>query len=151
MLQIDLLVFPGASGLGNLTSGDHLEIIDGDGKILLEKSCGSVVPEGIVSSSNTVKLSFKTDTGNTLSGWRISWCQIVPGGQCSGRLGKMSHCDQIKGNDNFTQHPNCNKIQGHQIRETKERATHGPTRFLFLSDPCPIILATLVINFLLFC
>ena len=79
--------------------GDHLEIIDGDGKILLEKSCGSVVPEGIVSSSNTVKLSFKTDMGNTLSGWRISWCQIVPGlgGQCSGS-------DQIEGNDNFTQH-----------------------------------------------
>ena len=114
--------------MGNLTSGDHLEIIDGDGEILLEKSCGSVVPEGIVSSSNTVKLSFQSDTGNTLSGWRISWCQIVPGGQCSGS-------DQIEGNDNFTQHPNCNTIQGHQITETKERGNTWINQVPFFVRP----------------
>ena len=81
---------------------DYLKIMDGDGTILLEKSCGtgSVVTGGIVhnyslppsitSSSNTVDIFFHTNNINTRSGWKISWqCRTRTGGECTGTPGML--------------------------------------------------------------
>ena len=52
---------------------DGLTITDGDGTILMEKSCGLEVPALILSRSNIVDLYFKTDGSVTMSGWSVSW------------------------------------------------------------------------------
>ena len=58
---------------------DHLTITDGDGTILMEKSCGNSLPADITSTSNIVKLVFKTDGGVTRPGWSVSWSAVTPG------------------------------------------------------------------------
>merc|ERR1712179_339534 len=76
---------------------DNLKIIDGvDGSTLMEKSCGSTkksngilvggqsigttLPADITSTSNIVKLVFKTDKSVTRSGWSVSWSAVISGG-----------------------------------------------------------------------
>ena len=58
---------------------DHLTIIDNDGTTLMEKSCGNTFPADITSTSNIVKLVFKTDNAGTRSGWSVSWSAVIPG------------------------------------------------------------------------
>ena len=86
---------------------DHLTITDGDGTILMEKSCGSSsngsniltkgqkshvggiviggesigssLPPAIRSRSNLVNLVFRTDGSVTRSGWSVSWSAVTPG------------------------------------------------------------------------
>ena len=58
---------------------DHLTITDGDGTILMEKSCGITLPADITSTSNIVKLVFSTDSSATRSGWSVSWSAVTPG------------------------------------------------------------------------
>ena len=58
---------------------DHLTITDGDGKILMEKSCGSILPADITSRSNVVKIFFKTDRSGTRTGWSLNWAAVAPG------------------------------------------------------------------------
>ena len=74
---------------------DHLTITDGvDGSTLMEKSCGDttsygilvggqsigfILPADITSTSNIVKLVFKTDNAGTRSGWSVSWSAVIPG------------------------------------------------------------------------
>ena len=58
---------------------DHLTITDGDGTTLMEKSCGNSLPADITSTSNIVKLVFKTDNAGTRSGWSVSWSAVIPG------------------------------------------------------------------------
>ena len=59
---------------------DHLTIMDGNGRILFEKSCGSSLPaENITSTSNVVKLVFFTGAAITSSGWSVSWSAVKPG------------------------------------------------------------------------
>ena len=73
---------------------DHLTITDGDGTILMEKSCGSssegnaliegqsmgsALPANIKSRSNVVKLVFITSAVNSRSGWSVSWSAVTPG------------------------------------------------------------------------
>ena len=58
---------------------DHLTIMDGDGTTLMEKRCGSSLPNAIRSRSNTVKLIFSTDTDYTESGWGLSWTAVTSG------------------------------------------------------------------------
>ena len=81
---------------------DHLTIADGDGTILMEKSCGSTLhgdvniggqsigfslPSRITSRSNIVNLVFKTDgidikyvnSNLTRTGWSVSWSAVTPG------------------------------------------------------------------------
>ena len=66
---------------------DSMTVIDGDGTILMEKTCGSInyvsdIGQGMAairSSSNTVKLYFSTDRDRTESGWSISWIAITEG------------------------------------------------------------------------
>ena len=73
---------------------DHLTVTDGDGTILMEKSCGSSsagnrvmggqnmtfdLPTVIESTSNIVELYFRTDGSGTRSGWSVSWSAVTPG------------------------------------------------------------------------
>ena len=68
---------------------DHLKITDGDGKTLMDKSCGEssisrtssgyFQPPVIVTNTNTVEIFFHTDRSNTKSGWSLSWTAVTPG------------------------------------------------------------------------
>ena len=59
---------------------DHLTITDGDGTILMKKSCGSSMPAEIRSRSNIVNVVFHTDRSGTRSGWSLSWRLWSPQG-----------------------------------------------------------------------
>ena len=70
---------------------DNLKIADGDGTILMEKSCGSSdgnvviggesigssLPPAIRSRSNTINLVFITDGSVAGTGWSISWRAVA--------------------------------------------------------------------------
>ena len=58
---------------------DHLTITDGDGTTLMEKSCGSSLPNAITSITNSVKLVFITDDSGAESGFSLSWTAVTPG------------------------------------------------------------------------
>ena len=63
---------------------DHLTITEGDGRILMEKSCGYTLPANITSTSNIVKFIFITDNHgyglhHGYSGWSVSWSALTPG------------------------------------------------------------------------
>jgi len=72
---------------------DFVKITDGDGTILMNKSCGYSDPSsltfGVSSSnyflppiittrSNRVEIFFHTDT-DTRTGWSLSWSAVTPG------------------------------------------------------------------------
>ena len=88
---------------------DHLTITDGDGRILMERSCGSSddgtvaigghggqqslgssLPANIRSLSNSANLMFKTDFTGTMSGWSVSWSAVTLGECQTLRLGNLS-------------------------------------------------------------
>ena len=71
---------------------DHLTITEGNGAILMEKSCGSegnfviggekvnsTLPPNVWSRSNKVNFEFVTDSGGTRPGWNVSWRAVTPG------------------------------------------------------------------------
>ena len=73
---------------------DHLTITDGDGTILMSKTCGSSsngsaifegrligssLPPLIISRSNSISIGFKTGSLGSKSGWSISWKAVLPG------------------------------------------------------------------------
>ena len=60
---------------------DYLTITDSDGTTLMEKTCGSSLPANITSTSNSVKIHFKSDASeaSTRPGWRISARAVTPG------------------------------------------------------------------------
>ena len=70
---------------------DHIKVTDGDGTILMDKSCGysskqydkgddqHFMPPKIITRSNVVHLYFKTDKEDTTSGWSVSWEAVTPG------------------------------------------------------------------------
>ena len=78
---------------GSPVCTDHLSITDGDGTMLMEKSCvfnkayvviggestGSSLPPDITSTSNIVNLVFSTDGRTTSPGWSVSWSAVTPG------------------------------------------------------------------------
>jgi len=57
---------------------DHLEIVDGDGTILMDKTCGDALPPVFMSNTNQVDLIFKTDSSVTKSGWAVKWSAVSP-------------------------------------------------------------------------
>jgi len=76
--------------------GDQLTIFDGDETALMNKSCGStsssnvevgsidigsLLPANITSTTNTVRLVFKTDNESKYArtGWSISWRAVEQG------------------------------------------------------------------------
>ena len=73
---------------------DHLTITDGDGTILMGKSCGSSsngsaifegrligssLPPTIVTRTNRISITFKTGSLGSRSGWSITWNAAAPG------------------------------------------------------------------------
>ena len=65
---------------GRNCKNDFVRITDGDGTILMEKSCGNTLPADITSTSNIVKLVFSTDgSGTGWTGWSVSWSAVTPG------------------------------------------------------------------------
>ena len=60
---------------------DHLTITDGDGTILMKKSCGPSLPDDITSQTNIVKLTFHTDRSVARGGWSIKWRTLTPPGR----------------------------------------------------------------------
>ena len=72
-------------------SCDFLKITDGDGTILMDKSCGFssdsdpesatdlFIPPKIMSETNIVRIFFQTDETLTHNGWSITW-EAVPRG-----------------------------------------------------------------------
>ena len=68
---------------------DHVEIKDGDGKTLMDKSCGDsstspsssdyFQPPVMVTNTNTVEIFFHTDAKGSESGWRLNWTAVTPG------------------------------------------------------------------------
>ena len=52
---------------------DWVVIKDGDGSILLDKTCGSEIPPTITSKTNTAKVIFRTDFRDTARGFSLDW------------------------------------------------------------------------------
>merc|ERR1711909_196179 len=52
---------------------DWVMIKDGNGSILLDKTCGSKIPPPITSKTNTAKVIFHTDFWNTARGFSLDW------------------------------------------------------------------------------
>jgi len=59
---------------------DYVGIIDGDGTVLLNKTCGTTIPAEIHSKTNWVKVIFHTDSWETKSGWKLTWSLVSTGG-----------------------------------------------------------------------
>ena len=67
---------------------DHLTITDGDGTTLMEKSCGSILPANITSTSNIINLLFSSTSvklylsdrrNDVMTGWSLNWRAVEPG------------------------------------------------------------------------
>merc|ERR1719402_390350 len=52
---------------------DWVIIKDGDGSILLDKTCGSDIPPPITSKTNTAKVFFYTDVHTSATGFSLDW------------------------------------------------------------------------------
>jgi len=58
---------------------DWLEIVDKDGKVILDKSCGDEAPvEELESISNWVTITFKSGDSVIKRGFSLSWEEVVP-------------------------------------------------------------------------
>ena len=57
---------------------DYVTVVDGDGTVLLEKTCGNIVPGWFKSKTNMVNVIFHTDYSVTKPGWKLSWSQVLP-------------------------------------------------------------------------
>ena len=74
-----------------LCPSDHLTITDSDGIILMEESCGHILPDRITSRTSKVNLTFHTDDRDveiayasnrylsTRAGWSLIWSSVTPG------------------------------------------------------------------------
>ena len=68
---------------------DYVKITDGDGTILMDRSCGysqsgpssnSYFPPPVITSkTNTVDILFYTDGSGTTDGWSLNWTAVTPG------------------------------------------------------------------------
>ena len=73
---------------------DHLTITDADGTTLMEKSCGSIKPASITSTTNVINVLFSSysvklylgDRRNDVpTGWKLNWRAVEPG-ECQQRI-----------------------------------------------------------------
>ena len=65
---------------------DFVKITDGDGTILMDKSCGSssdptsstdyFLPPILTTKSNKVEIFFHTNGGGAWGGWSLSWSAV---------------------------------------------------------------------------
>ena len=105
ILSLEFTAFEIQSACSNCIF-DHLTIMDGDGTILMDKSCicrgtsqlniggrggqliNSTLPPTVKSKSNTVKILFSTDNIYSMSGWSINWRAVTPG-ECVFKVVKL--------------------------------------------------------------
>ena len=76
-------------GWGRFYCEDFVEITDGNGATLLEKTCGQTADSSaydyfelpvIVTTTNTANISFYTDTNwDARRGWSLRWSAVTPG------------------------------------------------------------------------
>jgi len=80
-------------------SWDWVMIIDGDGSILLPKTCGSDIPSPIRSHTNTAVIVFHSDISETFRGFNITWesQQSDSCDPCSNCNGEQSKCEASSG------------------------------------------------------
>ena len=98
---------------------DHLKIVDGDGTLLMEKSCGSTdsgtvvtgsqsisssLPARITSRSNIVNIIFSTNDWNDYRGWSLSWSAVTPG-ECQQHRHDVSDFRRCKISTKYTHLP----------------------------------------------
>ena len=69
---------------------DYLEITDGNGDVLLGRTCGQILPSEISSASNEVHITFRTDNGGVRSGWKLNWHSIASAAGCPPAVSKPS-------------------------------------------------------------
>ncbi len=77
------------SGCCGCQNSDFVKITDGDGTILMDKSCGYsdrdpssfsyFLPPIITTRSNRVEIFFHTDGSEPKAGWSLSWSAMTPG------------------------------------------------------------------------
>lgn len=56
--------------------GDYVKVYDGSSKsspVLMDKTCGSKIPNGVVASSNLMLVEFITDGAHTASGFQATF------------------------------------------------------------------------------
>ena len=68
---------------------DFVKITDGDGTVLMDKSCGATSkershkeyfkPPTITTNSNTVIIFFHMNGSGTQIGWSLTWSAVTPG------------------------------------------------------------------------
>ena len=67
---------------------DHLTITDADGTTLMEKSCGSIMPANITSTTNIINVLFSSTSvqlylgdrrNDVTTGWKVNWRAVEPG------------------------------------------------------------------------
>ena len=75
------LHFTGVFNLENhkVCKYDYLTMTDGDGTTLMGKTCGTSLPNNVTSTSNVIKMVFRTDNINPKEGWSLSWRAVLPG------------------------------------------------------------------------
>ena len=61
---------------------DSLEIRDGNGEILLGRTCGNSLPSEITSVSSEVHITFRSDHGVEESGWELNWKSVDTVTEC---------------------------------------------------------------------
>ena len=70
-------------------TGDHVTVTDGDGTLLMDKSCGFSTyssthsyyfkPPVLLTNTNAVRVYFRNFGGYTNRGWSLNWGAVKPG------------------------------------------------------------------------
>ena len=56
---------------------DWVMVVDGDGSVLLDKSCGKNIPARITSRTQSLTLQFHSDESENLPGFRAKYKQVI--------------------------------------------------------------------------
>ena len=73
---------------------DWVKIVDGDGTVLLDKSCGSDKPDPITSKTNRISVEFHSDDTRTGRGFKAEW-KAVTGGSSGCKCGIPNRVQRI--------------------------------------------------------
>ena len=52
---------------------DYISIVDGNGSILMDPTCGNNIPDVIQSFTSNVSVIFHSDGSVSMSGWKLAW------------------------------------------------------------------------------
>jgi len=72
-IQMTFVAFDIEDNSSGKCSYDYVKIVDADGTVLMDKTCGNKKPDDIVSRSNKVKVVFETDENTTKTGFKLEW------------------------------------------------------------------------------